>query len=89
VVLMCRWPSAVWWTYPGFVDTNRPWFEVRSNTSGLTAVLTGMRRGELLGLRWEDVDFQHSTIHVQRALWKDKLVTPKSRRLSLPVLLVQ
>ena len=27
---------------------------------------TGLRRGELLGLKWEDVDFEHSTITVKR-----------------------
>jgi integrase len=46
----------------------------------LCAVLTGMRRGELLGLQWEDIDFEGNRIHVRRALWRGKLITPKSRR---------
>ena len=29
-------------------------------------IFTGMRRGEVLGLRWEDADFQNGIIHVQR-----------------------
>jgi integrase len=34
------------------------------------AVMTGMRRGELLGLRWRDVDFRNSTLSVrQTAQW--------------------
>jgi integrase len=46
----------------------------------LCAVLTGMRRGELLGLKWEDIDFGGNRIHVRRALWRGKFVAPKSRR---------
>ena len=34
----------------------------------LTAIFTGMREGELLGLCWEDVDFQRGTIHVRQQL---------------------
>jgi integrase len=35
----------------------------------LTAVLTGMRRAELFGLRWEDVDFKNDVLHVRQALY--------------------
>jgi integrase len=36
-----------------------------------TALVTGMRPGELAGLRWHDVDFGNLTISVQRSLaWK-------------------
>ncbi len=31
----------------------------------LTAAFTGLRRGELLGLRWRDIDFEASTIRVR------------------------
>jgi integrase len=46
----------------------------------LCAVLTGMRRGELFGLRWEDIDLEGHRIFIRRALWRGKFVTPKSRR---------
>ncbi len=46
----------------------------------LTAVLTGMRRGELLGLQWGDIDWSHSQIYVRRSLWKGQFVKPKSNR---------
>ncbi len=34
----------------------------------LTAALTGARSGELLALRWEDVDFDASAIHIRRGV---------------------
>ena len=45
-----------------------------------TAVLTGMRRGELLGLQWGDLDWASSSIRVRRSLYKGKFVEPKSAR---------
>lgn len=33
---------------------------------------TGLRRSELLGLRWEDIDFEENTLHVQRAVVQTK-----------------
>lgn len=32
------------------------------------AITTGMRRGELLALRWSDVDFEAAEIHIQRTV---------------------
>ncbi len=46
----------------------------------LTAVLTGMRQGELFALQWEDIDFARHHVHVRRSLWHGTLGTPKSRR---------
>ncbi len=43
------------------------------------AVHTGMRRGELLGLKWEDVDLDGSTIRVRRTLTR----IDNGRRLAL------
>ena len=52
----------------------------------LTAAFTGLRRGELLALRWRDVDFAGHTIRV-RANWAAKqLTTPKSGKVrSVPM----
>lgn len=33
-----------------------------------TAVFTGMRKGELLGLRWQDVDLADGVIRIQQTL---------------------
>jgi integrase len=32
------------------------------------ALVTGMRRGELLGLRWQDIDFENKSVHIRRTL---------------------
>lgn len=37
----------------------------------LLAITTGMRQGEILGLRWKDVDFQRKTISVTQILSHD------------------
>ncbi|MGB3713862.1 MAG: site-specific integrase [Candidatus Promineifilaceae bacterium] len=34
----------------------------------LLAITTGMRKGEILGMQWEDVDLEHGTINVKRTL---------------------
>jgi integrase len=48
------------------------------------AALTGMRRGELCGLRWEDVDLSEQSVRVRKALaminGTPSVATPKSRR---------
>lgn len=46
----------------------------------LCAVTTGLRRGELLGLKWDDIDWRRNQLHVRRSLYKDTFVTPKSAR---------
>lgn len=52
------------------------------------AVTTGMRRSEILGLKWDDIDWERKTIHVQRSLKvenKQKVIsevkTDSSRRM--------
>jgi integrase len=42
------------------------------------AMRTGLRRGELMGLRWEDVDLEVGRILVRQAYVRGHFVTPKS-----------
>ena len=48
------------------------------------ALMTGMREGELLGLKWQDVDWTKGQLHVQRQLQQStangkNLVSPKTK----------
>lgn len=42
------------------------------------AFSTGMRRGEILALTWEDIDFSRRRITVSKALVRGRIVPPKS-----------
>jgi integrase len=44
----------------------------------LTAAFTGLRMGELLALRWRDIDFPRATIRVRASYYLGQLTTPKS-----------
>jgi integrase len=43
-----------------------------------TALRTGLRKGELIALQWEDIDWQGKFIEVRRSCWDGKFTTPKS-----------
>jgi integrase len=51
----------------------------------LSAAMTGLRQGELLGLRWRDVDWAAQKIRVVRPYVRGKFRTPKSRTSSRAV----
>lgn len=52
----------------------------------MTAAFTGLRRGELLALRWRDVDFSGQVIRVQASYAEGALTTPKSGKVrSVPL----
>jgi integrase len=52
----------------------------------LTAGMTGLRRGELVALRWRDVDFPGQAIRVRANYSFGELVTPKSGKVrSVPM----
>jgi integrase len=51
----------------------------------LTAAMTGLRQGELLALRWGDVDWAAARLRVRRNYVRGEFGTPKSRRSSRSV----
>jgi integrase len=45
----------------------------------VTGFRTGLRMGELLALQWQDIDFKHRLIYVNRNITVGSITTPKSR----------
>ena len=50
-----------------------------ARTIFLVGILTGMRIGEILGLRWQDVDFASGRIHIRQACYRGQMDTPKTQ----------
>ncbi len=50
----------------------------QDGTLYLTAAFTGLRMGELLALRWRDVDFAGSAVRVRASYYNSYLTAPKS-----------
>ncbi|MCH5164009.1 MAG: site-specific integrase [Clostridiales bacterium] len=64
----------------------------------LTTLLTGMRRGEVCGLNWEDIDFAQGKLHIQRSysesprhgiILKEPKTAKSNRVIAIPELLLQ
>lgn len=51
----------------------------------LTGAMTGLRQGELLGLRWRDVDWVAGRVRVRQSYVRGEFGTPKSKRSSRSV----
>jgi integrase len=46
---------------------------------------SGLRVGELLGLKWEDVDFERDVIHIKRSIVKQRMGPPKTEASQKPI----
>jgi integrase len=51
----------------------------RYRTLVVLVSLTGVRIGEALGLKWEDIDFTAERLHFRRSIWCGHVQTPKSK----------
>jgi integrase len=56
-----------------------------ARTMAVVAAVTGLRRGELIGLRWNDIDFANGMIHVRRSLVDQIAGEPKTEASKRPV----
>ncbi len=71
------------------IDSFGPWQEVMDYTCFLLASTTVMRKGEILALKWENIDFEKGIIKINLA-WKDihELGLPKWNNIRVtPILL--
>lgn len=50
----------------------------------VVAAMTGLRRGELVALRWRDVRFEQPALHVERAISAGQINRPKSGKARAP-----
>jgi integrase len=59
----------------------------------LMAIMTGARQGELLGLKWGDIDWENKQVFIQRTFNKGRFFNPKTkgsrRKIDLAPALVQ
>ena len=53
--------------------------DIRFKTLFMVAALTGMRQGEIMGLKWQDVDWEAGQIHVKRTFTSNRFYNPKSK----------
>jgi integrase len=74
-------PPALWQHFPDFEEADRLLAAVDDEwrTMVLVALRTGMRMGELIALRWQDVDLLAGKVTVKQNAVKGRLGTPKLR----------
>ena len=54
--------------------------DLKYKTLFMTTIMTGMRQGELLGLKWDDIDWIAGQIHVKRTFTSGRFYDPKSKK---------
>ncbi len=53
--------------------------DLKYKTIFLVAIMTGMRQGEILGLKWSDIALEKKQIHVQRTFNHGRFFAPKTK----------
>ncbi|MEK4701035.1 tyrosine-type recombinase/integrase [Solibacillus sp. FSL R7-0668] len=59
-----------------FIQKLKTTDDISKIASFLLLVNLGLRKGELLALQWQDIDFQNKTIHIHQAVGMDELNKP-------------
>jgi integrase len=58
---------------------------VRERTMVLLDFTSGMRRGELSGVKWEDIDFFNKVLNIRRSIVKQRIGKPKTEASKKPI----
>lgn len=77
--------STVYYHLEKTEQTQPPSWSLVERPLYLMAAMTGMRKGEILALRWRDVDWAAERIRVRQSYVRGEFGTPKSRRSSRSV----
>lgn len=56
-----------------------------ARTATATAAFTGMRRGEVAGLLWENFDSKKCYLFITRSVWEGHVTKPKTKKSAAPV----
>ena len=81
----CFLQQCHWW--PPLRDHPRTCLYRQPSVSIMLSIMSGARQGELLGLKWSEVDWENSQIHIQRTFnngrWYDVKTKASKRRVDL------
>lgn len=59
--------------------------EEPARSAVVLAILTGLRRGEIFGLRWKAADFDRRLLHIRERIYEGVYDTPKGRARAVPM----
>ena len=76
---MKREPNPLTWEEKDYFEETFLKYQPQFYPIIVCGLRTGLRIGELLALKWEDIDFFNKTIHVQRNITRCNITTPKSK----------
>lgn len=70
---------------PGELQTLLKNLPQREGVMVLLDATTGLRRGEMIALRWQDIDFQHCIANITRSIYRNVVGNPKTRASRKPI----
>jgi len=59
-------------------------FREPMRTMFLVGIMTGLRVGEIIGLRWKDIDFASKQLRVEQNSYRGLIGSPKTKGTNVP-----